>query len=291
MKNYHTNEIPHIKSVQLKVTKLDRSLAFYTKVLGLSIIQQNKLEASLGNSKGQVLIDLIELNEASPRPQRFAGLYHVALLVPTRKALAKLVQHFIQNKIPVQGASDHGISEAIYLADPDGNGIEIAADTPDETWPWINGKLDILGKNGPMDIDDVLSNNPDTEIFDQMEAETIVGHLHLHVSELEKSKQFYMEFLGMDVIIDLPNSALFMSYGAYHHHIALNLWNGRNVPQTPINAPGLALARLHVPSIAFLDQVEQKLSNHQYPYQRKDQTLTVLDPSGNPFELSHQAQQ
>ena len=99
MKNYHTNEIPHIKSVQLKVTKLDRSLAFYTKVLGLSIIQQNKLEASLGNSKGQVLIDLIELNEASPRPQRFAGLYHVALLVPTRKALAKLVQHFIQNKI------------------------------------------------------------------------------------------------------------------------------------------------------------------------------------------------
>lgn len=286
MKNYHTNEIPHIKNVQIKVSSLSRSIDFYTNVLGLSILNQNTNEAQLGNSKGDSLIDLIELKEAKARPQRFAGLYHVALLVPSRKALAKLVQHFIEHKIPVQGASDHGISEAIYLADPDGNGIEIASDTPDDTWPWINGKLDILGKNGPMDIDAVLQSNPNKEAFVQMEADTIVGHLHLHASELEKSKQFYTEILGMDVVIDLPNSALFMSYAGYHHHIALNLWNGRNVPQTPSNAPGLGLARLHIPSLEFLNQIEQKLIQKQYPHTKKDQTLYVLDPSGNPFELS-----
>lgn len=286
MKNYHTNEIPHIKNVQIKVSNLRRSIDFYTNVLGLSILNQNTNEAQLGNSKGDSLIDLIELKEAKARPQRFAGLYHVALLVPSRKALAMLVQHFIELKIPVQGASDHGISEAIYLADPDGNGIEIASDTPDDTWPWINGKLDILGKNGPMDVDAVLQSNPNKEAFVNMEADTIVGHLHLHASELEKSKQFYTEILGMDVVIDLPNSALFMSYAGYHHHIALNLWNGRNVPQAPTNAPGLALARLHVPTLELLNQIEQKLIQMQYPHTKKDQTLYVLDPSGNPFELS-----
>jgi catechol 2,3-dioxygenase len=286
MKNYHTNEIPHIKNVQIKVSNLRRSIDFYTNVLGLSILNQNTNEAQLGNSKGDSLIDLIELKEAKARPQRFAGLYHVALLVPSRKALAMLVQHFIELKIPVQGASDHGISEAIYLADPDGNGIEIASDTPDDTWPWINGKLDILGRNGPMDVDAVLQCNPNKEAFVNMEADTIVGHLHLHASELEKSKQFYTEILGMDVVIDLPNSALFMSYAGYHHHIALNLWNGRNVPQTPSNAPGLGLARLHIPSLEFLNQIEQKLIQKQYPHTKKDQTLYVLDPSGNPFELS-----
>ena len=90
----------------------------------------------------------------------------------------------------------------------------------------------------------------------------------------------------MDVVIDLPNSALFMSYAGYHHHIALNLWNGRNVSQTPVNAPGLALARLQVPSLAFLNDIEHKLNTRQYSYTKKDQTLFVLDPSGNPFELS-----
>ena len=287
MKNYHSIDIPHIKNLQLKVSNLKQSLVFYTKVLGLSILHQNTTEASLGNTKGERLIDLIELKDPNHRPQRFAGLYHVALLVPNRKALAKLVQHFIEQKIPVQGASDHGISEAIYLADPDGNGIEIASDTPDDTWPWINGKLDIFGKNGPMDVDAVLANNPNNEIFEQMEADTIVGHLHLHASELEKSKQFYTEILGMDVVIDLPNSALFMSYAGYHHHIALNLWNGRNVPQSPVNAPGLALARLQVPSNDFMNEVEKKLIKHSYPYTKKDQALFVLDPSGNPFELIH----
>ena len=286
MKNYHTSDIPHIKNVQLKVSDLERSLNFYTQVLGLSILNQTVSQAELGNTKGQSLIELVELKNAIKRPQSFAGLYHVALLVPNRIALAKLVQHFIDHKIPVQGASDHGISEAIYLADPDGNGIEIASDTPDDTWPWINGKLDILGKNGPMDIDAVLASKNKDEVFEKMEAETIVGHLHLHASELEKSKQFYTEILGMDVVIDLPNSALFMSYAGYHHHIALNLWNGRNVPQNPVNAPGLALARLQVPSLEFLREIEDKLIKHQYSYTKKDQALFVLDPSGNPFELN-----
>lgn len=291
MKNYHSHQISHIKNIQVRVSDLNQSIAFYTNVLGLTLISQNASEVQLGNRLQNVLIELIKVDEFKARPQRFAGLYHVALLVPTRKALAKLVKHFIDLKIPVQGASDHGISEAIYLADPDGNGIEIASDTPDETWPWINGKLDILGKNGPMDIEAVLETLDDDEPFVGMEPTTIVGHLHLHASELEKSRQFYTEILGMDVVIDLPNSALFMSYAGYHHHLALNLWNGRNVAQAPLNTAGLHLARLHIPSNTCLADIEQKLIKHQYPHTKKDQALLVHDPSGNPFELSAQPQQ
>lgn len=285
MKNYHSQEIAHVSSVEIRVLNLKKSIEFYTTVIGMKLISQNVNQADFGVQPNEVLLSLIQLENGHPKEARTTGLYHVAYLLPTRKDLGLILKHFIDLKTPLQGASNHGISEAIYLADPDGNGIEIAADTPDTTWKWNNDKLDILSDNGPMDVQAVLNEAKGFE-FSGLPESTIVGHLHLHVSELIESKMFYRDILGLDIVIEIPNSALFMSYGKYHHHIAINLWNGKGIKQASDTTPGLIVANLTIPSIVQLNTIENKLNELNYPYIKKDQSLRVKDPSGNQFRLS-----
>lgn len=283
MKNYHTNEIPHVSSIELRVLNLNRSIEFYTKTIGMKLLSRTDKKANFGTDNS-VLLSLIEIENGHPTDTRFAGLYHVAYLVPSRKELGSILKHFIKNRTPLQGASNHGISEAIYLADPDGNGIEIAADTPDSTWKWINDKLDLLSENGPMDVQSVLNEAKDME-FNGLSKDTIVGHLHLHVSELVESKKFYNTLLGIDTVIEIPNSAIFMSYAKYHHHIAINVWNGKGVKQAEPNTPGLIVANLSFPTQEDINRIENKLIQSNYPFIKKDHSLSVNDPSGNQFNL------
>lgn len=283
MKNYHSKEIPHINSVELRVLNLNRSIEFYTKTIGMTLIQQSDKQAQLGVNN-TTLLTLTELENGYPKQTRTAGLYHVAYLLPSRKELGSILNHFIKNRTPLQGASNHGISEAIYLADPDGNGIEIAADTPDTTWKWVNEKLDLLSENGPMDVQSILNEAKGLE-FNGLSDETIVGHLHLHVSELENSRKFYTTILGLDTVIEIPHSAIFMSYAKYHHHIAINVWNGKGVKPADLNTPGLIIANLNIPNQDSLDQIEHKLNKENYTYIKKDHSLIVNDPSGNQFNL------
>lgn len=283
MKNYHTNEIPHVSSIELRVLNLNRSIEFYTKTIGMKLLSRTDIKANFGTDNS-VLLSLTEIENGHPTHTRFAGLYHVAYLVPSRKELGSILKHFIKNRTPLQGASNHGISEAIYLADPDGNGIEIAADTPDSTWKWINDKLDLLSENGPMDIQSVLNEAKDME-FNGLSKDTIVGHLHLHVSELVESKKFYNTLLGIDTVIEIPNSAIFMSYAKYHHHIAINVWNGKGVKQAEPKTPGLIVANLSFPTQEDINRIENKLIQSNYPYIIKDHSLSVNDPSGNQFNL------
>jgi len=283
MKKYHTNEIPHVSSIELRVLNLNRSIEFYTKTIGMKILSRTDKKASFGTDNS-VLLSLTEIENGHPTDTRFAGLYHVAYLVPSRKELGSILKHFIKNRTPLQGASNHGISEAIYLSDPDGNGIEIAADTPDSTWKWINDKLDLLSENGPMDVQSVLDEAKDME-FNGLSKDTIVGHLHLHVSELVESKKFYNTLLGIDTVIEIPNSAIFMSYAKYHHHIAINVWNGKGVKQAEPNTPGLIVANLSFPTQEDINRIENKLIQSNYPFIKKDHSLSVNDPSGNQFNL------
>lgn len=285
MKNYHTQEIPHVTSVELRVLDLNRSIEFYTHTIGMKLINQKDNVATFGTHNNKTLLTLVEIENGHPIQTRNAGLYHVAYLVPSRKDLGLMLKHFIKNRTPLQGASNHGISEAIYLADPDGNGIEIASDTPDITWKWVNGKLDLLSENGPMDVQAVLDEAKDSE-FTGLSDDTIVGHLHLHVSELIEAKKFYQDILGLDVVIEIPNSAIFMSYAKYHHHIAINVWNGKGVKQTDAKTPGLIVANMNIPSIDMLNKIESKLKQLSYPYTENDKSLIVYDPSGNQFNLS-----
>lgn len=283
MKNYHTNEIPHVSSIELRVLNLKRSIEFYTNTIGMKLIDQTNKQARFGTNE-TVLLTLIEIENGHPTHTRFAGLYHIAYLLASRKELGSILKHFIKIRTPLQGASNHGISEAIYLSDPDGNGIEIAADTPDSTWKWVNGKLDLLSENGPMDVQSVLDEAKDSE-FNGLSKETIVGHLHLHVSELNETKKFYTDILGLDIVIEIPNSAIFMSYGKYHHHIAINVWNGKGVKQAEPNTPGLIVANINFPTQEDINQIENKLKQSNYPYIKKDHLLSVNDPSGNQFNL------
>jgi len=250
----------------------------------MKLLSQSDTQADFGVNTNNVLLRLVQIENGHPKEARTAGLYHVAYLLPTRKDLGLILKHFIELRTPLQGASNHGISEAIYLADPDGNGIEIAADTPDSTWKWNGDKLDILSNNGPMDIQSVLNEAKGLE-FNGLPDTTIVGHLHLHASELVESKKFYRDILGLDIVIEIPNSAIFMSYGKYHHHIAINLWNGKGVKQASSSTPGLIVANLNIPTITQLDNIENKLNELNYPYNKKDQALIVNDPSGNQFRL------
>lgn len=285
MKNYHTQEIPHVTSVELRVLDLNRSIEFYTHTIGMKLINQKDNVATFGTHNNKTLLTLVEIENGHPIQTRNAGLYHVAYLVPSRKDLGLMLKHFIKNRTPLQGASNHGISEAIYLADPDGNGIEIASDTPDITWKWVNGKLDLLSENGPMDVQAVLDEAKDSE-FTGLSDDTIVGHLHLHVSELIEAKKFYQDILGLDVVIEIPNSAIFMSYAKYHHHIAINVWNGKGVKQTDAKTPGLIVANMNIPSIDMLNKIESKLKQLNYPYTERNKSLIVKDSSGNQFNLS-----
>ena len=285
MSKYHTNKIAHVNSVELRVLNLQRSIDFYTKTIGLKLLYQSNNRAEFGTNANNVLLKLHEIENGHPTQTRFAGLYHVAYLVPSRKELGSILRHFIKARTPLQGASNHGISEAIYLADPDGNGIEIAADTPDSTWKWHHDKLDLLSENGPMDVQAVLNEAKDIE-FMGLSDETIIGHLHLHVSELVEAKKFYNLILGLDTVIEIPNSAIFMSYAKYHHHIAINVWNGKAVKQADLKTPGLILANISIPSQVDLNKIETQLTQLNYPYSKKDHSLIVNDPSGNQFNLS-----
>lgn len=284
MRNYHSNEIAHVTSVTIRVLDLKKSINFYTNTLGMKLINQNETQADLGANSKDVLLSIIQLENGSPKESRTAGLYHVAYLLPTRKDLGLILKHFIELKTPLQGASNHGISEAIYLADPDGNGIEIAADTPDTSWKWNGDTLDILSDNGPMDVQAVLNEANGFE-FNGLPDSTIVGHLHLNVSELIESKRFYRDILGLDIVIEIPNSAVFMSFGKYHHHIAINLWNGNGVKQARSNTPGMTVANLSIPTELQLINIENKLNELNYPFIKKDHSLIVNDPSGNQFRL------
>lgn len=280
MSIYHQAPIGYIRHVELKVLDLAVSIPFYTQHLGFSVLEQTGNQVRLGTSDGFPILSLRQLNHGTRKPPRTAGLYHVAILLPSREDLGQLLIHLVNRKVPLQGASDHMISEAIYLADPDGNGIELAADTNPKEWPWLNGQLDILSGNGPMDVYAVVR-VAKPQPFTGLPSGTVLGHLHLHAAELEPMRRFYTEGLGMDVVIDLPRSAIFMSYGKYHHHLAANVWNGIGAKPEPITSAGLSYAEIRIPAALSLQEVAQRLRTVKAPVEETASELWSTDPSGN----------
>jgi catechol 2,3-dioxygenase len=280
MSHYHQSPIGHVRHVELKVLDLNVSIPFYTENLGFTVLDRTVDSVHLGTVDGFPILTLRQLQNGTRKPPRTAGLYHVAILVPSRADLGQLLIHLVQRKVPLQGASDHMISEAIYLADPDGNGIELAADTNPSEWPWVKGQLDILSGNGPMDIDAVV-HEATPQPFTGLPSGTVLGHLHLHASHLEPMRRFYTEGLGMEVVIDLPGSAIFMSYGHYHHHLAANVWNGVGARPEPATSAGLSYAEIALPSNLSIAVVAQRLRTLHAPVEETPSDLWSTDPSGN----------
>jgi catechol 2,3-dioxygenase len=226
-----------IASARLDVADLSRSADFYEHVLGLPSISREQDKALLGADAERPALELSALPEPAPLSPHSSGLFHVAWLHPSRFALAETVQRIARARWPIDGASDHGVSEALYLSDPDGLGIEIYADRPRETWQRPPDGRGVVMVTRPLDLDDLLAQAPGAT-DDFVAPGTSIGHVHLKVADVPRATAFYRDVLGLEEQALLP-SAAFLSAGGYHHHIGLNSWQSRGASPSPLSAPGL----------------------------------------------------
>ena len=227
----------HIGSVSLTVTDLDRSVPFYRDVLGFQEASRKGATSFLAAAAGRVLIELHERRDAIPKPRRSTGLFHFAILVPSRVALGRSLRRLAEQKWPLSGASDHLVSEALYLNDPDGLGIEIYRDRPRETWRIANGELAMA--TDPLDLQSI-ANEPGADApWPGLEAGTVIGHVHLHVPTLQSGEAFFCDQIGFEPVVRGYPGALFVSAGGYHHHLGMNTWLGIGAPAPPENAVGM----------------------------------------------------
>jgi catechol 2,3-dioxygenase len=224
-------EIGH---VALNVNDLPTVEAFYRDVLGLDRSGGDGGVARLG-AGGRAFLELRENRQARRANPREAGLFHTAFLLPSRETLARWVIHAAERRLPVQGASDHLVSEAIYLADPEGNGIEVYADKPREAWPFEGGRLRMATER--LDLA-ALARDADGP-WTGAPAGTVVGHVHLQVGDAAEAERFWTDTLGFDLVTRYPGAS-FLSTGGYHHHVAANVWNSRGAGRRSLPATGLA---------------------------------------------------
>jgi catechol 2,3-dioxygenase len=255
-----------VGSVELVVADLERSTAYYTASIGLDLLETGAGEASLG-SGGRVLLRLVEEPGALPA-DGYTGLFHFALLVPERRDLAGWLRHAIGDRVPLTGASDHFVSEALYLRDPDHHGIEIYADRPRGSW---EGRADRIG-TWPLDVDDLLGANKEPAAA--LPARTRMGHVHLRVADVEESVRFYRDLVGLDLIAQLGDEAAFLSAGGYHHHIGVNTWESRGARPAPGGTARLVRFAIVVPDAGERDRIASAVGGE------------LRDPSGNAFELA-----
>jgi len=227
----------HLGSVSLTVTDLDRSVAFYRDVLGFQETSRQGASSWLAAADGPVLVELHERRDAIPKPRRSTGLFHFAILVPSRAALGRSLRRLAARQWPLSGVADHLVSEALYLNDPDGLGIEIYRDRPRDTWRRTNGELAMA--TDPLDLQAVASEPGADTPWQGLGSGTVIGHLHLHVSRLDEGEAFYCGEIGFEPVVRSYPGALFVSAGGYHHHLGMNTWVGEGAPPPPENAVGL----------------------------------------------------
>lgn len=247
--------------VHLTVIDRDETSAFYQDVLGFRVAGRDD-DRVLLSATGEPPISLIlsgrptaprhpgSAGTARQSPgRRSAGLYHFAVLLPTRADLARALRHLLDVRTPIEGASDHGVSEAIYLHDPEGNGIEIYADRPRDQWPRRGDVLAMFTQ--ALDVDDLLAADPAP--WTGLPPGTRIGHIHLHVADLARAERFYAGVLGFEVTVRGYPGALFLATGGYHHHIGLNTWAGNGISPADSDAAGLRYFTVHIPDPAALD--------------------------------------
>ncbi len=265
--------------VHLIVADLERSIGFYGGVLGLKTHQRDGSRAVLSVEGGRSVVALTEMPGAHPKPRAVTGLYHFAILVPQRRELARALQQLIDRGVPLQGAADHWVSEAIYLADPDGNGIEIYADRPRSEWPVIGDQLQMATE--PLDVGDLMEEIGDRPTWEGLPAGTQIGHVHLHVGQLDSAEQFYRRVVGFDLMLHFGAQAAFLSVAGYHHHLGLNTWAGIGAPPPPPSSAGLRYFTILLPDSAALDAVAKRAADAELPIRRGDGALSLDDPSRN----------
>lgn len=263
--------------VRLRVSDLERSVAFYRGVVGLHLARSEDDVAALSDAAGGT--ELVELHERpgiAPAGRTAPGLFHVALLVPSRGALGRVLSRFAETGWGPLGASDHGVSEALYTADPDGNGVEVYADRARSAWRSRGGELVMTTE--PLDVADLR--RAAAPPADAPTPGTAVGHVHFHVTDLAAADAFYRDALGMALTVGSYPGARFYAAGGYHHHVAANVWGGAGGGRTGEGRAGLVDWELVVPTGEDVARVAGRLDGAGFPTSAVDGGREVADPSG-----------
>jgi catechol 2,3-dioxygenase len=272
-------------ATRLIVTDIERATPFYQDALGLTRLPGDDAAiVRFGTPDGTVVVELVE-RPGARRAGRHAGLYHVALLYPSRVELARAVERIAATRTMIDGASDHGTHEAIYLPDPDGNGIELAADRPRDVWPDLGNIEEIRPR--PLDMHALLATVAGEDDVPARAADGVtVGHLHLHVGDIAEANRFYVDVVGFEAITSIPVAA-FVSAGGYHHHLAFNTWKGVGVPPAPADAVGLGSWSALVPTMVDLDELHERLTAAGSDAERaSDGSVILRDPWRNELRVS-----
>lgn len=282
----HLPAATRMGAVRLIVSDLERSSAFWTSAIGLREHARADGIARLGTG-GEDLVVLEELAGAPPAG-RHTGLFHVALLLPEARDLATWLVHAVRERVPLSGMSDHLVSEALYLRDPDGHGIEVYRDRPRETWRWTDGDVEMA--TIPLDADGLLATLGDGDRmatpFDGMPTGTTIGHVHLRVADIAETVGFLRDVLGFDLVARYGSEAVFLSAGGYHHHLGANVWTSRGAEPAPPGSATLRHATIVFPDAASRDAAAGRVADAgQEPESQPDGVL-VRDPAQNPLLLA-----
>jgi len=271
-----------IGSVRLKVRDLESIAGYYMTLLGLSEISRNDRQVVLGIDTTTLLV-LNADRELAANDRRQAGLFHIAFLMPTRGDLARWLRHVSDQGIRLQGASDHIVSEALYLSDPEGNGIEVYVDRPVARWLDTGGKIQM--STDPLDVEGLLREAGD-RTYAAFPEEGTIGHVHLQVGDTDEADRFYVGVLGMTSTVDYPG-ARFYGSGGYHHQFAGNVWNSRGASRRPVNMAGLDSIEVLVKDAADIGNIAARAERSGFEAENSHAGTMLTDPWGTVIVLKH----
>ena len=283
---FHLPAASSIGHAHLQISNLEQGLHFYRDLIGLRETgQAGKAVALSAAGNSPPLILLAARTNAKPKPPHTTGLFHVAIRFPNRRELARIFRRLVDQGWPFQGFADHGVSEALYLADADDNGVELYADRPGQQWHWRNGE--VFMSTAPLDVDGLLREIEQDPVPPcQIHPKTDIGHIHLQVSDLQRAEAFYHGVLGLQVTQRSYPGALFLSAGGYHHHLGLNTWAGQGALPPPPEAVGLLAFSIQVPNQHTLGTLADRVQSAKMPLQDHSAAIsrpafTTRDPDGN----------
>lgn len=279
--NFHQKPTTFVANVTINVTDIKRSTEFYQQIIGFQVLSQTANEVQLTADGKTALLTLIQPDHAGRKQPRTTGLYHFAILLPSRQSLASIVPHLINQGVQL-GSSDHLVSEALYFADPDGNGIEIYRDRLPEEWTWNEGSVEMTVD--PLNFEDLLTKE-NVLPWTGLPKNTVMGHIHLHVDDLQAAENFYTQGLDFEVVTRYGHQAIFIADNKYHHHIGLNVWNGIGAPRPAAHSAGLVHYTLVVEDAEKQKRFEEHLSTLGARVEWNDEVLITEDPAGNEIHI------
>ncbi len=282
MTNFHGKDNIYAKGLVLRVRDLEVSESFYRDLLGFRLLAREDSRVLLTADGKSPIITLKKEGTVLAKAPRRTGLYHFALLLPSELELGLFLKQLVKAQYPLAGGSNHGVSQAIYFDDPDRNGIEVYADLDPEDWVRRDDSIEMVTL--PLDYERLLSLAGDQD-WQGMPEKTILGHMHLHVADLEEAKKFYIDGLGMDLILEMGGSAVFTSSAGYHHHIAFNIWAGRGAKPLDDSMAGMDYYSLEFPSRRVMEERLERLKALGFASFEREGRVFIEDPSKNTLEF------